>query len=104
MGWGCGHYTVCYTAPDGTCEQWFVDPLGFAVGGGVAARLNRFLAGSVTAGTGFFQHQSYYLAGNVSLRLVPHLAIVMDARHILSTDGRGSRTWFFPLSFGLKGY
>ena len=104
MGWGCGHYAICYIAPNGTCKEWFVDPMGYSVGGGVSAAPNRFLTGSITTGMGFFQQRAYYLAGNLSLRLVPHVAIVADARHILSTDGRGGRTWFFPISFGLKGY
>jgi len=104
MGWGCGHIAICYIAPNGTCAEWFVDPMGFAIGGGVAAAPNRYLAASITTGPGFFQQRSWYLAGNVSLRVVPHFAIVADARHILSTDGRGGRTWFFPVSFGLKGY
>lgn len=103
-GWGCGHKAICAVAPDGTCEQFFDDPLGYSIGGGVAAAPSKYLAASVTAGAGFFRQRAGYLGGNVSLRLVPHLAIVADARHIVSTDGRGGRTWFFPISFGLKGY
>ena len=104
MGWGCGHIAICYIAPNGTCKQWFVDPMGYSVGGGVAVAPNRFLTGSITTGAGLFQQRAFYLAGNLSLRLVPHVAIVADARDILSTDGRGGHTWFFPISFGLKGY
>jgi len=104
LGWGCGERADCPLDPDGHCEQWFVDPLGYAIGGGVAAAPNRYLAASISTGPGFFQQRSWYFSGTVSLRVVPHVALVSDARYILSTDGRGGRTWFSPISFGLKGY
>ena len=104
MGWGCGHNLVCYTAPDGSCKEIFGEPEGFAFGAGIAGAFSRFVTAGLTAGAGFYRQRAVIAAGNVSLRVVPHLAIVLDARTIFSTNSRGDRTWFFPLSLGLRGY
>jgi hypothetical protein len=102
LGWGCGDDAVCYFAPDKSCLQDFDDPKGNAISLGVSGNYRGYASGTVSAGTAWYFKPAKFLDANVGLQIASHLAIVMDARHIVTTDERGDRVWLFPISFGLR--
>jgi len=98
----CGDYLVCALAPNNTCRQHFSNPMGLAAGLGVAGSWRSILLGEVTAGGARGASQVRYIGADVSLRLIPHLAAIVGARHVVWKDRLGDRNWFFPTSVGLR--
>lgn len=99
---GCGDDLVCYIAPDRTCYQDFADPKGDALALGVSGNYHDQITGTVSAGTAWYINSAKYLDVNVALSTFSHVAVVADARHIVTRDERGDRVWLFPISFGLR--
>ncbi|MEP6495033.1 MAG: hypothetical protein ABJF01_20265 [bacterium] len=102
FGWGCGHSLNCPVGPDGRCESTFDDAEGTAIAAGVGGALGNRVLGGIAAGVAQYTKWSRYVDANVSLRLIPHLAVVGDVRHIVWTDDRGDRVSFSPASVGLR--
>lgn len=103
FGWGCGHKLSCEVAPNGTCRQDFDEPEGMAIAFGVAAVAGNRLVGTLAVGVADYARHAQYIDANTSLRLFWRVSIVADARYIRSTtDSRGERTWFAPVSAGFR--
>lgn len=101
---GCGEKLVCVSTPIGGCQHSFPAPTGTAIALGVAAGLGSRIVGAVAAGVAGYEHRAQYVTANASVRLFSHVSAVADARYIWSTDGFGERTWFAPVSGGLRVY
>ena len=102
LGWGCGDAAVCYFAPDRSCLQDFADPKGNAISLGVSGNYRGYVIGTVSAGTASYFKPAKFIDANVGLQIASHVAIVTDARHIVTTDERGDHVWLFPISFGVR--
>lgn len=99
---GCGEDAVCYVAPDHSCEQVFEGPSGDAAALGLAGAWSRYFNGGVAAGVAWYARRAVYLDANAALRIVPDVAWTVDARRVFSTNSRGERTWFLPVSMGVR--
>lgn len=100
----CGEKAVCVVAPNGSCVQSFHEPIGAAAAAGLAGTLGPYLLGAVTLGAARGERQVRYVDGSATLRLAHHLGIVAGLRHMVWTDAHGDRTWFTPISVGLRTY
>jgi len=102
FGWGCGDDAVCYLAPDNSCYEDIDDPKGNALGLGVSGNYRGHLIGTVAVGKAWYLKNAKYVDANVALSVFSHLALVVDARRIMTTDVHGDRVWLLPVSFGLR--
>ncbi len=102
LGWGCGDDAVCHPAPDRSCLQEFGDPKGNALSLGVSGDWRGYIIGTASAGTAWYFKRAKFIDANVGLQIGSHVAFVVDARHIVTTDERGDRVWLFPISLGLR--
>jgi hypothetical protein len=100
----CGDKLSCALAPDNSCFQNFHQPIGAAAGAGLAGALGPYLLGAVTVGAARGERHVRYVDGSATLRLAHHLGIVAGLRHMVWTDAHGDRTWFTPISVGLRTY
>ena len=98
----CGDKLICTLAPDNSCFQNFHQPIGSAAAVGLAGALGPSLLGAFTVGGARGERHVRYVDGSATLRLGFHLGIVVGLRHMVWTDAHGDRTWFTPISVGLR--
>jgi len=98
----CGDKASCRIAPNNGCFQDFHQPIGSAAAVGLAGALGPSLLGAVTVGGARGERHVRYVDGSATLRLGFHLGIVVGLRHMVWTDAHGDRTWFTPISVGLR--
>jgi hypothetical protein len=99
---GCGEDAVCVIAPDMSCMQFFDEPHGSALSVGVSSEYRGRVLGTLSIGAARYTKPATFLDANVGLSIFSHLAVVGDARHIVTKNNRGDRVWLFPLSAGLR--
>jgi hypothetical protein len=94
--------TLCVRAPNGTCLAWFPGVSGPAAALGVRAALSpAFLAG-LSAGVGKYSSTVRFVGVDLSARVIPHLSIVAELRHVIWRDAAGHPLWMRPVTLGLR--
>ena len=92
---------VCLTAPNGSCRADFPSPSGAFIGVGVRQAVGEWILLGV--GAGVTRYDGRFAEADVSVRIVPHLALVGEFRYI-DFAIEGQRAWFKPLTFGARLY
>ncbi|MDF1506207.1 hypothetical protein [Roseisolibacter sp. H3M3-2] len=93
---------ACAPAPNGGCRTPFPSTTGPSVALGVRAALGARVVAGLAAGVGRYDGPTRVVGADVAVRLTRHAGVVAALRHVRIDDPRVPRTWFRPLTAGVR--
>jgi hypothetical protein len=93
---------LCVEAPNGSCRVSFPSTTGFGAGLGVRVAVTDRLLGGVSAGVGRYDGPTRFVGADLSARVLRRVGVVAALRHVVIDDPAWARTWFRPLTVGVR--
>lgn len=93
---------ICVLAPDGSCRESFPSTTGAAAALGVRIAVTDRLLAGVLAGVGRYDGPTRFAGVDLSARVFRRVGVLVAFRHVVIADPESPRTWFRPLTFGVR--